>query len=86
VSVGGLVATPKQICVGCYAGQMMFAANGRLLMPVSTLGNRHPIGTQNTTRADIPADDDNVIPARRFPPPWSGAELAFRQQLCCPKA
>jgi hypothetical protein len=41
----------------------MFAANGKLLMQVCTLGNGHPIGTQNTTRADIPADDDNVMPA-----------------------
>jgi hypothetical protein len=58
-----------------YAGQTMFAANGKLLMPVCTLGNGHPIGTQNTIRADIPADDDNVMPVRRFPPPWTVEEL-----------
>ena len=75
MSVGGLVATPKQIGVGCYAGQTMFAANGKLLMPACTLGNGHPIGMQNTTRADIPAGDDNVMPARRFPPPWTVEEL-----------
>jgi hypothetical protein len=80
VSVGGLVATPKQIGVGCYAGQTMFAANGKLLMPACTLGNGHPIGMQNTTRADIPAGDDNVMPARRFPRPHRVNVFHFERQ------
>lgn len=79
MSVGGLVATPKQICVGCYAGQTMFAANGKLLMQVCTLGNGRPIGTQNTTRADIPADDDNVMPAPFPVAPWSIEDIGTAQ-------
>jgi hypothetical protein len=36
----------------------MFAADGKLLTPVSILGGDHPFGTQSTIRTEIPADDE----------------------------
>jgi hypothetical protein len=58
VSAGGLVVTPKRICVGFYAALTMSGASGKLLIPLSILSSDQFTNTQSaTTSLHITADD-----------------------------
>jgi hypothetical protein len=70
-----LVVIPKRICVGFYAAQTIpghntIEANGKLLMPVSTLSSDRFTDTQSTT-ARLHITADNGVPVAASRRPWS---------------